>query len=167
MPSAVTGFDSGQQGTFGQQERTLIAADGERVDTLFRASPRVDDDDVIGTIGLYVDITERKRRERTLERLHDATRDLLRAETRTAVAETITEGVRDVLGYPTNLVRFVEDDGPGLPDDGRDVFDSGYTTGADGTGLGLAIVERIAREHGWSVDAVAADDGGARFEFRR
>ena len=60
---------------------------------------------------------------------------------------------------------YVEDDGSGLPDDG-DVFEAGYTTGAEGTGLGLAIVERIAREHGWSVDAVEGDDGGARFEFR-
>jgi len=420
MASAVAGFDSGRQGSFGQQERTLIAADGERVDTLFRASPRVDEHgDVIGTIGLYVDITERKRRERTLERLHDVTRDLLRAETRAQVAEIITDAVRDALGYPRNLVRFVdgdelrpvsitdaaermlgerpvyrvgegtagrafaeektliyddvrsvddgydrqpvrasmfvpigdhgilsvgdtdvgtfdrldrhlaeifaanaataltlldrtrdlerqndrleefasvvshdlrtplavvdgslelacaryddedldraarslgrafdliedllalarqddaldrhpvdlsavaeacwqtadtpdatlvvaddctiraddrrlrrllenlfrnsvehgstdsltvtlgsldggagfyvEDDGSGIPDDGRDVFAAGYTTGTDGTGLGLAIVERIAAEHGWSVDAVAADGGGARFEFR-
>ena len=111
MASAVDGFDSGRRGSFGQQERTLITADGERVDTLFRASPRVDaSGDVIGTIGLYVDITERKRRERTLERLHDVTRRLLRAETRTAVAETITDAVRDALGYPTNLVRFVDGD---------------------------------------------------------
>jgi len=110
MDRAVEGFDRGRRGTFGQQERTLVAADGERVQTLFRASPRLDDcGDVIGTIGLYVDITERTRRERTLERLHDVTRNLLRAETRTAVAETITEAVRDVLGYPRNLVRFVDD----------------------------------------------------------
>jgi len=111
MDRAVQGFDSGREGTFGQQERTLVDADGERVETLFRASPRLDArGDVIGTVGLYVDITERRRRERTLERLHDATRDLLRADSRTAVAEIITEAVRDVLGYPMNLVRLVDDD---------------------------------------------------------
>jgi len=108
---AVDGFDSGREGTFGQQERTLVAADGERVATIFRASPRVDEyGDVIGTIGLYVDITDRKRRERTLERLHDVTRNLLRAETETEVAEIITDAVRDVLGYPTNLVRLLDGD---------------------------------------------------------
>jgi len=112
---AVEGFDSGREGTFGQQERTLVAADGERVETLLRASPRIDDHgDVIGTVGLYVDITERKRRERTLERLHDATRVLLRAESRTEVAEVITDAVRDVLGYPTNLVRLVDEHGDEL-----------------------------------------------------
>jgi PAS domain S-box-containing protein len=111
MDRAVEGFDSGRAGTFGQQERTLVAANGDRVETLFRASPRVDESgDVIGTIGLYVDITERKRRERTLERLHDATRALLRAETPTEVAEIITDAVRDVLDYPINLVRLVDDD---------------------------------------------------------
>jgi signal transduction histidine kinase len=46
------------------------------------------------------------------------------------------------------------------------VFAAGYTTGDEGAGLGLAIVERIAAEHGWSVDAADAEDGGARFEFR-
>jgi len=114
MDRAVEGFDSGREGTFGQQERTLVAANGDRVETLFRASPRVEAGDVIGTIGLYVDITERKRRERTLERLHDATRALLRAETRMAVAEIITDAVRDVLGYPTNLVRLLDEGGTEL-----------------------------------------------------
>jgi len=111
MARAVDGFDSGRQGTFGQQERTLVAANGERVDTLFRASPRLDAaGDVIGTIGLYVDITAQKRRERTLERLHDATRNLLRAGTRTQVAEIVTDAVREVLGYPMNLVRLADGD---------------------------------------------------------
>ena len=111
MDRAVDGFDSGRRGTFGQQERTLVAADGERVDTLFRASPRFDaSGDVIGTIGLYVDITAQKRRERTLGRLHDVTRNLLRAETSARVAEIITDAVRDVLGYPMNLVRLVDGD---------------------------------------------------------
>ncbi|MFB6196573.1 MAG: ATP-binding protein [Haloplanus sp.] len=112
---ALDGFDDGRQGAFGQRERTLIDADGNRVETLLRASPRVDDTgDVIGTFGLYVDITERTRRERTLERLHSVTRSLLRAESREDVAETITHAVRDVLGYPRNLVRLVSDDGTEL-----------------------------------------------------
>jgi PAS domain S-box-containing protein len=115
MDRAVEGFDRGRKGTFGQQERTLVDADGNRIETLFRASPRVDErGDVIGTIGLYVDITERKRHARTLERLHDATRALLRAETSAEVAEIITDAVRDVLGYPRNLVRLVDEEGAEL-----------------------------------------------------
>jgi signal transduction histidine kinase len=75
-------------------------------------------------------------------------------------ALTVTVGSLDGPGF------YVEDDGSGIPDDAHDVFEAGYTTGAEGTGLGLAIVERIAREHGWSVDTAEADGGGARFEFR-
>ncbi|TKX69354.1 ATP-binding protein [Halorubrum sp. SP9] len=62
---------------------------------------------------------------------------------------------------------YVEDDGTGLPAEERDrVFESGFTTDESGTGLGLAISERIAEAHGWTAHALAAEDGGARFEFR-
>jgi PAS domain S-box-containing protein len=61
---------------------------------------------------------------------------------------------------------FVEDDGPGIPEDERDtVFDSGYTTGETGTGFGLAIVEEIADAHEWAIRATERDAGGARFEI--
>ncbi|WP_396612754.1 sensor histidine kinase [Haloferax sp. S1W] len=62
---------------------------------------------------------------------------------------------------------FVEDDGPGIPPEERDrIFESGYTNNPDGTGLGLAIVSGVAEAHGWTVEATAAESGGARFEFR-
>ncbi|AGN00903.1 PAS/PAC sensor signal transduction histidine kinase [Salinarchaeum sp. Harcht-Bsk1] len=61
---------------------------------------------------------------------------------------------------------YVEDDGPGIPDDRKDtVFEWGTSSAADGSGIGLTIVERIAEAHGWTVDVVDAADGGARFEF--
>jgi len=61
---------------------------------------------------------------------------------------------------------FVEDDGPGIPEDEREkVLESGYTTSDGGSGFGLAIVEEIASAHEWSVRVVDAESGGARFEF--
>jgi PAS domain S-box-containing protein len=61
---------------------------------------------------------------------------------------------------------YVEDDGPGIPEDRRDeVFESGHTTSESGTGFGLAIVERIAEAHGWEMTLTEGDEGGARFEF--
>jgi signal transduction histidine kinase len=60
----------------------------------------------------------------------------------------------------------VEDDGPGIPPDDRDVvFEGGYSTSADGTGFGLSIVKRIVEAHGWTVTATEGTDGGARFEI--
>jgi len=62
---------------------------------------------------------------------------------------------------------FVEDDGPGIPEDERErVLERGFTTDADGTGFGLAIVEQIAEAHGWTVSITDGGAGGARFEFR-
>ncbi|WP_137284171.1 hybrid sensor histidine kinase/response regulator [Halorussus salinisoli] len=60
---------------------------------------------------------------------------------------------------------YVEDDGPGVPEDQREsVFEHGYSTVDGGTGLGLAIVRRIADAHDWTVSVGESDSGGARFE---
>ncbi|ACM58826.1 histidine kinase (plasmid) [Halorubrum lacusprofundi ATCC 49239] len=60
---------------------------------------------------------------------------------------------------------YVEDDGPGIPEEKREaVFDSGFTTNRDGTGFGLAIVKEIVEVHGWTVSVADSDEGGARFE---
>ncbi len=61
---------------------------------------------------------------------------------------------------------YVEDDGPGIPEDERaDIFEIGHSTAGDGTGFGLAMVEEIATSHGWAVTVTDGADGGARFEF--
>jgi len=61
---------------------------------------------------------------------------------------------------------YVADDGPGIPEGEREqVFESGYSTVENGTGFGLAIVRTIAEAHGWSVDLLESEAGGARFEF--
>jgi PAS domain S-box-containing protein len=61
---------------------------------------------------------------------------------------------------------YVEDTGPGIPDDAREVvFDPGHTSASGGTGFGLTIVKRIAEAHGWQVTVVDSARGGARFEF--
>jgi two-component system, OmpR family, sensor histidine kinase MprB len=64
----------------------------------------------------------------------------------------------------------VRDDGPGIePADLPHIFDRFYR-GADararpGTGLGLAIVRQVAEQHGGSVAARNAPDGGAEFSL--
>jgi PAS domain S-box-containing protein len=61
---------------------------------------------------------------------------------------------------------YIEDDGPGIPDEMREtVFDHGVTTATDGNGYGLSIVRTIANAHGWDIVATEAASGGARFEI--
>ncbi|WP_318567275.1 PAS domain-containing sensor histidine kinase [Salinigranum marinum] len=57
---------------------------------------------------IYTDITERKRIERTLGRLHETTRDLIRAESRMEIAEITVRAANDILGYPVTAVRLYE-----------------------------------------------------------
>jgi PAS domain S-box-containing protein len=83
------------------------------------------------------------------------------ATPRVAVTVGTLEADGECVGF------YVEDDGPGIPEEIRDeVFESGYTTGDGGTGFGLAIVEDIVEAHGWDVAAVAGPSGGARFEVQ-
>lgn len=61
---------------------------------------------------------------------------------------------------------YLEDNGPGIPEDRRQtIFEAGYTTDDGGTGFGLAIVTQIAEAHGWEIRATAGEAGGARFEI--
>jgi PAS domain S-box-containing protein len=62
---------------------------------------------------------------------------------------------------------YVEDDGPGIPEDKQaTVFEEGFTTNEDGTGLGLSIADTIVDAHGWDISVTTGTDDGARFEIR-
>jgi nitrogen fixation/metabolism regulation signal transduction histidine kinase len=67
--------------------------------------------------------------------------------------------------------RFMEvvitDNGPGFDDQvASRLFEPYVTTKAKGTGLGLAIVKKIVEEHGGTIAAENADEGGARITLR-
>jgi two-component system OmpR family sensor kinase len=73
---------------------------------------------------------------------------------------TVTVGEIEDEGF------YVEDDGPGIPEEEREkVFESGYTSQEVGTGFGLAIVEDVVEAHDWKIELSDSDDGGARFEI--
>ncbi len=58
----------------------------------------------------------------------------------------------------------VTDNGPGIPTESlTKIFVPFYTTKAEGTGLGLALVQKIAVQHGGSVEARNRSEGGAEF----
>ena len=58
----------------------------------------------------------------------------------------------------------VSDNGSGIPqEDLPKIFLPFYTTKSDGTGLGLAVVQKVALQHGGSIEARNRNDGGAEF----
>jgi PAS domain S-box-containing protein len=89
-----------------EREVRRSTADGVR-DFLLRSVP-FDREGTERGYAIYTDITERKQIERTLGRLHETTRDLIRAESRTEIAEITVRAANDILGYPVTAVRLYE-----------------------------------------------------------
>jgi len=64
---------------------------------------------------------------------------------------------------PQQTTVIVEDNGRGLPEEGRERLVEPYvTTRAKGTGLGLAIVKKIMEDHGGELLLEDREGGGAR-----
>jgi signal transduction histidine kinase len=58
----------------------------------------------------------------------------------------------------------VADNGPGIPEhELQKIFLPFYTTKSEGTGLGLAVVQKVALQHGGSIEARNRPGGGAEF----
>lgn len=70
---ADSGYEKALVGDFTREDRELVTAEGEIVETLLRAVPREHEPDEIGTLALYIDISERERLRREKERLADFT----------------------------------------------------------------------------------------------
>ena len=66
------GYDRALSGEFVREDRTLVTAEGEHIETLLRAvpRPRADTD---GTLAFYVDISQRKQLKRKKDRLEEFT----------------------------------------------------------------------------------------------
>jgi len=66
------GYKRSLEGEFTREPRELIATDGEVVETLLRAVPRRDaSDEIVGTVAMYIDVTEREEVKRANERLEE------------------------------------------------------------------------------------------------
>jgi signal transduction histidine kinase len=69
-------------------------------------------------------------------------------------------------GEATAVLR-VTDQGRGVSPDLRErIFEPFFSTKTQGTGLGLAMVQRIAQDHGGTVEMTGNDGEGATFEVR-
>jgi signal transduction histidine kinase len=66
---------------------------------------------------------------------------------------TITGSIEELGGRKWQRI-CVADNGPGIPEtDLPKIFLPFYTTKSEGTGLGLAVVQKIALQHGGSIEA--------------
>jgi len=72
---------------------------------------------------------------------------------------------REVVAPGTpGLAQIAEAFGPGvLDEDLPKIFLPFYTTKSEGTGLGLAVVQKVALQHGGSIEARNRPGGGAEF----
>ena len=105
------GYRRALRGEFGVEERTLVARDGETIETLVATSPRLDErGDVVDCQTIYIDITERKRRETSISALYDAAQGLMAATDRQTVAERAVETARAVLDQPINALWLYDDE---------------------------------------------------------
>ncbi|SMO42513.1 GAF domain-containing protein [Halorubrum cibi] len=78
-------------------------------DFILNAIPTERDDEVLLHL-VYADIDEQKRIERTLRRLHEATREMFSGEGRETVAEIATRTAIDTLGFPASGIRLYDPD---------------------------------------------------------
>ena len=68
------GYRRSINGQFSREKRDLVANDGEVIEALLRSVPRrTADGEIIGTVAMYIDITERESVKRTNKRLEEFT----------------------------------------------------------------------------------------------
>ena len=99
-------------------EMDVVTKDGERIphENHLALLPPDDDGRIPGSISVLRDISERKERERAIRTLHDATREMVVADSKEAVAEVAHEAAADVLGLTqTGVHLYDEEEGALVP----------------------------------------------------
>lgn len=74
----IGGYQRALESIVEAEERALVTREGQVLNMLLRAVPEIDaDDQVIGTLAMYVDITQRKRAERKVQESEERYRTLV------------------------------------------------------------------------------------------
>ena len=89
---------------------TVETADGREVPCQDHIALLPFDEAFRGSVGTIRDISDQVEREATLNELLTRTRELMVAETPTAVAETVVETVTEALGFERAMVRWYDDE---------------------------------------------------------
>lgn len=83
----------------GEEVHETVEVDGTAFETWYQPL-RNEEGNVVQVVGVAVDVTERKRHAERLEQLNEASRELMRATSKTDVADTAVDIARDILNYP-------------------------------------------------------------------
>ncbi|MBV0902306.1 hybrid sensor histidine kinase/response regulator [Haloarcula salina] len=102
-------WDTVTAGEVWQGELVNERADGERYVIEQTIAPLPHDGEPRGFVAINTDITEKRNRERKIEALHEATRDLLSADTPSAVAAEVGEAIESILEFRINVIRVLRD----------------------------------------------------------
>ena len=93
------GYERALRGEFMREDRELVADDGEVVETLLRAVPRYDArDQIVGTLALYIDVSERRELERQKARLEE-------------FASIVSHDLRNPLSVARSRARLAQEEG--------------------------------------------------------
>jgi len=101
----------------GEQVRdrhTIRWPDGRERVLAVNGAPVMNEGSVESVVCSLTDITNRHRRERRLEKLHEATRDLYDAETKQEVAQIASDTADAILDFELNGVHFYDEQAGGL-----------------------------------------------------
>mgnify|MGYP006271174297 FL=1 len=71
-------YERARDGDYDREERDLVTDDGSVVSTVVRATPRRVDGEVVGTVGVFVDVTRQKLREQHVNVLNRVMRHNIR-----------------------------------------------------------------------------------------
>jgi len=101
----------------GEQVRdrhTIRWPDGRKRVLAVNGAPVMTEESVESVVFSLTDITDRHRRERRLEKLHEATRDLYDAKTKQEVAQITSDTADAILDFELNGVHFYDEQAGGL-----------------------------------------------------
>jgi len=88
-----------------------VRKDGSRITCEWHSTTATNDDgDVVSSVSLVHDVTAREARKETIAQLRAVTRDLVRADDATTVAETAVTAVEEILDQPFAVVYLADED---------------------------------------------------------
>ncbi|WP_254809432.1 PAS domain S-box protein [Natronosalvus amylolyticus] len=105
--SEILTDDEQEWGTF---ELEFMTADSEPRVVEANVAPITDDGEMVGSVGVFRDIGDRKRRERRIRALHDGTRQLMAAADAEEVAHVGCSIATEVLDYKINGVHWYDEE---------------------------------------------------------